>query len=152
MGIRDLLAQLDIVLPEPPGPRGAYLPAVKAGNLLFVSGMLPIENGKVAVTGKVGGEVSVEGGRNAARLATLNALAVVEKYAGGFANVRRIVKVTGYINSAPGFTSQPQVLDGASELLSKLFGDDGRHARAAVGVAELPADAAVEIEMICEVG
>lgn len=142
----------NISLPEPPAPRGAYLPAVKAGNLLFVSGMLPIENGKVAVTGKVGGEVSVEEGRNAARLAALNALAVIEKYAGGFANVRRIVKVTGYINSAPGFTSQPQVLDGASELLSKLFGDDGRHARAAVGVAELPAAAAVEIEMICEVG
>lgn len=145
-------AKEEIVLPEPAAPRGAYLPAVRAGNLLFVSGMLPIEKGRVAVTGKVGGDVTVEEGRNAARLAALNALAVIEKYGGGFENVRRIVKVTGYVNSAPGFTSQPQVVDGASELLVKLFGEAGRHARAAVGVAELPADAAVEIEMICEVG
>ncbi|OGW62951.1 MAG: hypothetical protein A2V83_02055 [Nitrospirae bacterium RBG_16_64_22] len=145
-------AAFEILLPEPPAPRGGYVPAVKAGNLLFVSGMLPIEKGAVAVTGKVGGNVSIDEGRNAARLAVLNALAVVDKYGGGFENVRRIVKVTGYVNSAPGFTSQPQVVDGASELLVKLFGEEGRHARAAVGVAELPADAAVEIEMICEVG
>ena len=145
-------AAFEILLPEPPAPRGGYVPAVKAGNLLFVSGMLPIEKGAVAVTGKVGGNVSIDEGRNAARLAVLNALAVVDKYGGGFENVRRIVKVTGYVNSAPGFTSQPQVVDGASELLVKLFGEEGRHARAAVGVAALPADAAVEIEMICEVG
>ena len=145
-------AAFEILLPEPPAPRGGDVPAVKAGNLLFVSGMLPIEKGAVAVTGKVGGNVSIDEGRNAARLAVLNALAVVDKYGGGFENVRRIVKVTGYVNSAPGFTSQPQVVDGASELLVKLFGEEGRHARAAVGVAELPARAAVAIQMICEVG
>ncbi len=152
MAVRRILAELGLALPEPPAPRGGYAPAVRAGSLLFVSGMLPIEKGKVAVTGKVGGEVSIEEGRNAARLAALNALAVVEQCAGGLENVRRIVKVTGFVNSAPGFTSQPQVVDGASELLLKLFGENGRHARAAVGAAELPANAAVEIEMICEVG
>lgn len=142
------LAELGLVLPEAPRPVAAYVPAVQSGNLLFTAGQLPFREGKVAYTGKVGGAVSAEDGYAAARLCALNCLAVARAALGSLDRVTQVVKVSGFVNSAPGFTAQAKVLNGASDLLVDVFGDAGRHARAAVGVAELPLDAAVEVEMV----
>jgi enamine deaminase RidA (YjgF/YER057c/UK114 family) len=129
---------------------------VRTGNLVFVSGQLPLQGGKIAVTGALGGGISVGGvsteqGRDAARHCMLNILAALEGNGVPLASVRRVVKVTGFVRSAPDFTEQPQVLNAASELLTDVFGDAGRHARAAVGVAALPLGAAVEIEAVFEI-
>lgn len=147
----DRLAALGLTLPQVTAPVAAYLPAVRTGSYVYTAGQLPMAEGKLLATGKVGAEI---GAGEAARLAgtcALNALAAVASVTGGLQAIRRIVKVTGYVASSPGFTGQAQVLNGASELLAEVLGDAGRHARSAVGVAVLPLDAPVEIELIAEV-
>jgi enamine deaminase RidA (YjgF/YER057c/UK114 family) len=126
------------------------MPAVRTGNLLFLSGQLPLVEGKLVGTGSVGATVDLETAKQAARTAALNALAIVADQAGSLDNVARIVRVGVFVASAPGFTQQPQVANGASELLVEVFGEQGKHARAAVGVAELPLGAPVEVEMVVE--
>jgi enamine deaminase RidA (YjgF/YER057c/UK114 family) len=145
------LAALGLKLPEVTTPLAAYVPAVRTGSYVYTSGQLPLTDGKLLASGKVGAEVSVEEAVALARTCVLNALAAVASLAGGLAAVRRVVKVTGFVASAPGFTGQPLVMNGASELLIEVFGDAGRHARTAVGVAVLPLDAPVEVELIAEV-
>jgi enamine deaminase RidA (YjgF/YER057c/UK114 family) len=146
------LAELGLALPSVAAPAGAYVPSVRAGQFVYTAGQLPIVDGKLAGAGKVGGQVSVSDAAELARICALNALAAAADAAGGLDAIRRIVKVTGFVASAPGFTSQPQVINGASELLFEVFGEAGRHARSAVGVAELPLDAPVEVELIAEIG
>lgn len=143
------LKDLGYELPAVPRPAGSYVPAARTGSLLFTAGQLPFKEGALAYVGKVGGEVSAEEAKEAARLCAINALAAVEAEA-GLKNVRRVVKVTGYVSSAAGFNDQPMVLNGASELLGEVFGEKGVHARSAVGVAELPLDAPVEVELVVE--
>jgi enamine deaminase RidA (YjgF/YER057c/UK114 family) len=146
------LKEMGIELPPAPNPLGSYIPAVRTGNLVFVSGMLPLKDGKLLHRGKVGSEVTVEEAREAARTAAVNALSVLKAHTGGLEKVRRCVKVSGYIASSPGFTEQPMVLNAASDLMAEVFGEAGRHARAAIGVPVLPMDSPVEIEFIFEVG
>jgi len=146
------LAELGIELPGVPTPVAAYVPTVRSGNVVYTSGQLPMVDGTLAATGKVGAEVDPESAKSLARTAALNAIAAVRAEVGDLSAVRRIVKVVGYVASTPGFTGQPGVVNGASELLGEVFGDAGRHARSAVGVAVLPLDAPVEIELIVEVG
>ena len=149
--VEDKLRQMGLELPAPPAPVAAYLPTVRTGNLVFVSGQVPREKGEIKYRGHVGSNLSVDEGRAAARICALNALAAVKKEIGDLDRIRRVVKVTGYVASAAGFTDQPKVVDGASVFLVELLGDKGRHARAAVGVNELPLGVAVELEMIVEV-
>lgn len=137
-------------LPRVAAPAGAYLPAVRSGSLVFTAGQLPIVDGKLAATGKVGAEISEAEAATLARSCALNALAAVDSVV-GLDSVTRVVKITGFVASAPGFVGQPAVLDGASELIGQVFGDAGGHARSAVGVAELPKNAPVEIEVVVEV-
>jgi enamine deaminase RidA (YjgF/YER057c/UK114 family) len=151
MSPEESLAGLGLTLPEVTTPLAAYVPAVRTGSYVYSSGQLPLTDGKLLASGKVGAEVSVEEAVALARTCVLNALAAVASVAGGLAAVRRVVKVTGFVASAPGFTGQPLVMNGASELLIEVFGDAGRHARTAVGVAVLPLDAPVEVELIAEV-
>ena len=151
MGFEARLKELGIILPEAPRPVAAYIPYVVADNLLFTSGQLPVADGKVRYAGLVGDKLSVEEGRAAARLCVINCLAVVRAAAGSLDKVAQIVKLTGYVASAPGFHEQPQVLNGASELLEAVFGSKGRHARAAVGVSALPLGAAVELDMVVQI-
>ena len=144
------LGELGVVLPQVAVPLASYVPAVRTGNLVYTSGQLPLEAGKLARTGKVGGEVSPEEAKAMARICALNALAAVDALVGIDA-VRQVVKVVGFVASAPGFNGQPGVVNGASDLLAEVFGDKGVHARSAVGVSELPLDAPVEVELIVEV-
>ena len=145
------LGQLGVALPEVVAPLASYVPAVRTGNLVYTAGQLPIEAGKLVRTGKVGAEVSPEQGKALARICALNALAAVDSLVGIDA-VTQVVKVVGFVASAPGFNGQPSIVNGASDLLAEVFGDKGAHARSAVGVAELPLDAPVEVELIVEVG
>ncbi|GAB3007913.1 RidA family protein [Mycobacterium bourgelatii] len=145
------LKELGLSLPELAAPLAAYVPAVRTGNLVFTSGQVPIEGGKLAGTGKVGADVAPEEGKALARICALNALAAVDALV-GLDSVTRVVKVVGFVASAPGFNGQPGIINGASDLLAEVFGDNGAHARSAVGVAELPLDAPVEVELIVEVG
>ncbi len=145
------LAELGLTLPEVVPPVAAYVPAVRTGRYVYVSGQVPIVDGKLAATGKVGGEVGAAQAKEFARICGLNALAAAASLTGGLSAITRMVKLTGFVASAPGFTDQPQVINGASELLLEVFGDAGRHARSAVGVAELPLGAPVEVELIVEV-
>jgi len=144
------LAELGIALPPVIAPLAAYIPAVRTGNLVYTSGQLPLERGELIHAGKVGSEVSPEQAKTAARTCALNALAAIEALVGIDA-VSRVVKLVGFVASAPGFTGQPGVVNGASEVLGEIFGDAGAHARSAVGVAELPLNAPVEVELIVEV-
>lgn len=144
------LAELGIELPEVVAPLAAYVPAVRTGNLVYTAGQLPIAAGELLRTGKVGGDVSPEDAKKLARVCGLNALAAVHSLV-GIDNVVRVVKVVGFVASAPGFGGQPGVINGASELFGEVFGDAGAHARSAVGVSELPRDAPVEVEIIVEV-
>src|ERR671914_1891344 len=144
------LKELGLELPAVPEPAGAYVPATRAGNLIFTAGQLPLEAGELLTTGKVGDAVSEEEAYRAARLCALNALAAAATEAGGLDRIHRVVKVTGFVASAPGFNAQPQVLNGASDLIGQVFGEAGLHARSAVGVAELPLDAPVEVEIVAE--
>ena len=146
------LAELGLTLPGVAAPVAAYVPAVRSGEHVFTSGQLPMVEGALAATGKVGAEVSAEDAKGLARICALNALAAVKAEIGDLANVRRVVKVVGFVASAPGFTGQPGVVNGASELLGEVFGERGVHARSAVGVAVLPLDAPVEVELVVEVG
>jgi enamine deaminase RidA (YjgF/YER057c/UK114 family) len=145
------LGQLGISLPQVVAPLASYVPAVRTGNLVYTAGQLPMEAGKLAGTGKVGAKITPEEGKAMARTCALNALAAVDSLVGIDA-VTRVVKVVGFVASAPGFHGQPAVINGASDLLAEVFGDKGAHARSAVGVAELPLDAPVEVELIVEVG
>jgi enamine deaminase RidA (YjgF/YER057c/UK114 family) len=145
------LAELGLSLPEVVPPLAAYVPAVQSGQHVYVSGQLPIVDGKLLATGKVGAGVSAEQAKDLARQCALNALAAIDSLV-GLEQVVKVVKVTGFVASAEGFTGQPGVINGASELLGEVFGEAGRHARSAVGVAELPRGTPVEVEVIVEVG
>ena len=150
MSYEQKLTQLGLELPAPPKPVANYVPVVRTGDLWFHSGVLPSRDGQLIMTGKLGQNLSIDQGMEAARVAVLNGLSIIRQEAGSLDRVKRIVKMVGHIASAPGFTDQPQVLNGASDLLVSLFGDAGRHARVAVGAAELPRQAPVEIELIVE--
>lgn len=145
------LTELGFELPEAPKPAAAYVPAVRTGNLVFISGQGTMVNGKWKYQGRVGEKYSVEDGYKAAQLVMLNALAVLRQEIGDLDRVKRIVKLLGWVNSSPDFNEQPFVINGASELLEKVFGDKGKHARSAVSAHVLPFDTTVEIEMIVEV-
>jgi enamine deaminase RidA (YjgF/YER057c/UK114 family) len=145
------LAELGIELPDVAAPLAAYVPAVRTGNLVYTSGQLPLAEGSLTHVGKVGREVAPEDAKAAARTCALNALAAVHALVGLDAVVR-VVKVVGFVASAPGFSGQPGVVNGASEFFGEVFGDAGVHARSAVGVSELPLDSPVEVELIVEVG
>ena len=147
----DRLAALGLELPPVIPPQAAYLPAVRTGNYVYTAGQLPMAAGALMMTGKVGAEVTQEEAAGLARVCALNALAAVVSVTGSLSAVRRIVKVTGFVASAPDFTGQAQVINGASELLQEVFGEAGRHARSAVGMAVLPLDSPVEVELIAEV-
>jgi len=144
------LAELGLTLPDVAPPLAAYVPAVRTGNYVYVSGQLPLADGKLIATGKVGDEITTEQAKELAARCALNGLAALES-AVGLGKVVRIVKVVGFVASAPGFTDQPTVINGASELFGEVLGEAGRHARSAVGVAELPRNAPVEVELIAEV-
>jgi enamine deaminase RidA (YjgF/YER057c/UK114 family) len=145
------LTELGLALPEVAKPVAAYVPAVRSGAYVYTSGQLPLVDGELVATGKVGAEVDAERAKELAATCALNALAAVRAEVGDLARVRRVVKVVGFVASAPDFTGQPGVINGASELLGQVFGDAGVHARSAVGVAVLPLDAPVEVEVIVEV-
>ena len=149
--IEDALSSLGIVLPLPPAPAGSYIPVVITDNLAFVAGQIPMEGGRVKFMGKVGKDLSIEAGQQAARLCTINALAQLKVALGSLDKIRRIVKVTGFVNCEPAFTEQPKVINGSSDLLVQIFGGNGKHARAAVGVSSLPLDSAVEVEFVVEI-
>ena len=151
MTAAERLAELGLTLPPVVTPAGAYVPAVRTGQFVYTAGQLPVVDGKLPATGKVGAEVSPSDAAGLARTCALNALAAAAAAAGGLDAISRIVKVVGFVASAPGFNAQPQVINGASDLLVEVFGEDGRHARSAVGVAELPLNAPVEVELIAEV-
>ena len=144
------LVELGLTLPQVVPPVAAYVPAVQTGNYVYVSGQVPMVEGKLAQTGKVGAEVTPEQGAELARICALNALAAIDALV-GLGRVVKIVKLTGFVASAEGFTGQPAVINGASELFGDLLGEMGKHARSAVGVAELPLGAPVEVEVIAEV-
>ncbi|GAA0362982.1 RidA family protein [Microbispora corallina] len=145
------IADLGLTLPEVVPPLAAYVPALRTGDHVYTSGQLPMVDGKLLVTGKVGAAVSPEEAKEQARVCALNAIAAIRSVVGDLSRVVRIVKVVGFVASAPDFTGQPQVVNGASELLGEVFGEAGRHARSAVGVAVLPLDAPVEVEVVAEV-
>ena len=145
------IAELGLALPSDSPPLASYVPAVRTGNLVFTSGQLPRLDGKLLATGKLGAEVDAEQGKDLARVCALNALAAVKGEVGELSRVRRVVKVVGFVASAPDFSDQPGVVNGASQLLGEVFGDLGVHARSAVGVAALPMDAPVEVEIVVEV-
>lgn len=146
--IESKLAELELSLPEPPQPVAAYIPSVLHQGLLYISGQLPMRNGQVTCIGKLGEDVSLEQAYAAARLCTLNALSIFKDHVGDLDRLARVIKVGGFVQSAPDFYDQPKVINGASEFLGELLGEKGRHARAAVGVNALPLNAAVEIEFI----
>lgn len=151
MSFEQRLIDLGITLPTAPKPVANYIPAVMAGDLLFLSGVLPSKDGEVQTTGKLGRDVTVAQGQAAARQAVINALAIVNQELGGLARVRKIVRLTGHVASHEGFTEQPSVINGASDLLVQIFGETGRHTRVAVGAAELPLNASVELDLIVHV-
>jgi enamine deaminase RidA (YjgF/YER057c/UK114 family) len=151
MSFEARIRELGITLPETPKPVANYVPAVRAGNLIFASGQTPTVEGRLMMKGKLGRDLSIEQGQEAARVALLNILAAVRSSAGTLDAIKRIVKLNGWVASAEGFVNQPQVVNGASLLLEEIFGDVGKHARAAIGVAELPSGAPVELELIVEV-
>ena len=150
MSANQRISDLGIVLPQVATPAGAYVPAVVSGNLVFTAGQIPLVEGKLAATGKVGKDLSAEQAREIARICALNAVAAVKSVIGDLDRVKKIVKVVGFVASDPEFSQQPAVVNGASELLEQIFGEKGIHARSAVGVAVLPLDAPVEVELIVE--
>src|SRR2546422_4392318 len=150
MSFEARLAELKITLPPAPKPVATYVPAVRAGDLLFLSGTGPFKDGVIAFAGKLGKDLTVEQGYEAARLTLLNSLARVRQELGTLDRVTRVVRLTGHVASAEGFTQQPAVINGASDLLVQIFGDAGRHARLALGAAELPLNMAIELELILD--
>lgn len=151
MSFEQKLTDLGITLPAPPKPVATYIPAVLAGDLLFLSGVIPFQDGKLVFEGKLGRELTVEQGYEAARIALLNALAIIRQELGSLDRVRRVVRMTGHVASAAGFVQHPAVINGASDLLVRVFDEAGKHARVALGAAELPMNAPVEIELIVQV-
>lgn len=151
MSYNDQLKNLGITLPAVPKPVAAYVPAIKVGDFIYTSGQLPSVDGKLYATGKLGAEVDEETGYQAARISAINCLAAIKALIGDLDRVEQIVKVVGFVNSAAGFTGQPKVINGASELFAAVFGPAGEHARSAVGVAELPLNSPVEVEIIVKV-
>ncbi|MEW6161866.1 MAG: RidA family protein [Nitrospirota bacterium] len=151
MSPEERLKELGIKLPEVPTPLGSYIPVVRTGNLVFLSGILPLRQGRLTREGRVGKDISPDEAREEARVATINALSVLKAYMGSLDKVRRCVKITGYVASEPDFTEQSKVLNAASDLLFEIFGERGRHVRAAVGVNVLPLNSPLEIEFIFEV-
>jgi len=150
VSIKEKLSSLGLTLPATSAPVAAYVPAVKTGNLVFTAGQLPVVDGKLVLTGKVGSDVTPEDAKKMAEICALNALAAISLVA-DIDQIEKIVRVGGFVNGAPGFVAIPAVINGASELLIKLFGDvNGKHARTAVGVAELPLNAPVEVEMVVQ--
>jgi enamine deaminase RidA (YjgF/YER057c/UK114 family) len=145
------IRELGLEIPDVVAPLASYVPAVRSGSLVYTAGQLPIVKGELAATGKVGAEIDPERATELARLCGLNAIAAIRAEVGELSRVRRIVKVVGFVASAPDFYGQPQVVNGVSDLLGEVFGDAGKHARSAVGVAVLPRDAPVEVELIAEV-
>jgi enamine deaminase RidA (YjgF/YER057c/UK114 family) len=147
----DKLKELGIELPKAPSPLGSYVPVIRTGNLVFLSGNLPLVEGKLLRQGRVGENITIDDAREDAKKAVMNALAVLQSHIGSLNIVKRCIKITGYIASSPDFTDQPKVLNAASDLLYDIFGEAGRHTRAAVGVTVLPLNAPIEIEFIFEV-
>lgn len=145
------LKGLGLSLPPLPPAAGAYVPAVRSGNLVFSSGQGPYKEGRLQYIGKLGGDLTLEEGYEAARIAALNCLAEIASVVGSIEAIKRVVKVTGFVNSAPDFDQQPKVMNGASELLIDIFGEAGKHARSALGTSNLPSNIAVEVEMVVEV-
>jgi enamine deaminase RidA (YjgF/YER057c/UK114 family) len=145
------LAELDVILPPPPPAVAAYAPWVRVGNVVVTSGQLPWRDGKIAFAGKIGGELTEEQGFQAARLCAINALAQFKAAAGDLDKVRQIFRLEGNVHSAPGFQGQPKVLNGASELINQVFGERGRHTRTALGISEMPLNAAVQLSVWAEV-
>ena len=151
MTASERLAALEMELPKVAAPVGSYVPATRTGHYVYTSGQLPFRNGELVCVGKVGSEVTVEEAQAAAAIAALNGVAAAAQAAGGLDRITRVIRVGVFVQSAPGFTEQPKVANGASDLLVGIFGDAGKHARAAVGVSELPLNTAVEVELIVEV-
>jgi len=151
MKVEQKLNEMGLPLPPAPVPVAAYVPGVLIDNYIYVSGQLPFEAGELKTKGKLGAEVSIEEGMRLAKVAALNCLAVVKSLIGDLDRIEKIVKVTGYVASAPGFNDQPKVINGASEFLGEVLGEAGKHARAAVGVNELPLNSPVEVDMIVKV-
>lgn len=149
--IESSLANLGLILPETPKPVAAYIPAKQAGKLVFTAGQLPMVKGELISKGLLGQDVEIEEANKAARICTLNALAAIKGVIGDLDRIKQVVRVVGYVASTPTFTQQPAVVNGASELLLEIFGDTGKHARSAVGMAVLPMNASVEIELTVEV-
>ncbi len=150
MSLDEHLKALQIILPEVQ-PSGNYLPAVRTGNLLFISGQLPKVEGRIAFKGRVGKDLNIETARRAAKACVTNLLAVLRHSLGSLEKVKKIVRITGYINTYPGFSEHIKVMDAASDMLVEVFGEAGRHSRVVVGVVELPLGASIEIEMVAEV-
>ena len=147
-----IIKELGLTLPDSPKPVASYIPTLIVGDLLFTSGTLPMQNGSLAFKGKVGeGDNNIEVGYEASKLATLNSLSAVKSAIGSLSKIKRLVKVTGFVNSASGFIYQPKVINGASDLLVKIFGKNGEHVRSAIGVSELPLNSLVEIEFIYQI-
>ena len=153
MSVEESLAEAGYALPQPATPAGAYVPALRVGDLIYTSGQLPMVDGALPdrFKGKLGGAVGLETGREAAARCVVNALAAVKNLIGDLERVERVVKVVGFVASTPEFTSQPEVMNGASELLQAAFGEAGRHVRSAVGMAVLPRDTCVEVEIVVQV-
>lgn len=149
--IEDKIKELGYTLPEPPKPLAAYVPAVIAGDLVFTAGQIPVSGGELKYTGKLGRDISEEDGRKAAEICALNCLSAVKGVIGELDRIEKVIKLAVFVNSAEGFTNQPAVANGASELMEKIFGQAGSHARSAVGVNELPKDVSVEIELIVKI-
>jgi len=149
--IEEKLGMLGITLPSPPRPAGSYIPVVRTGNLVFVSGQIPISDGKILHSGKVTKDLSVEDAQKAARLCVINALAQIKFELGDLDKISKIVRVSGFVNSPPEFTEQPKVINGASDLLFEIFEKKGQHTRIAIGVSSLPLNSAVEIDLIVEI-
>jgi enamine deaminase RidA (YjgF/YER057c/UK114 family) len=149
--IENKIKELGLQLPEPPKPLAAYIPAKQTGNLVFTAGQLPMVNGEIILKGLLGQDVEIEPAYNAAKICTLNALSAIKGVIGDLDKIKQVVRVVGYVASVPTFTQQPAVVNGASEFLLEVFGDIGKHARSAVGMAVLPLNAAVEIELTVEV-
>ena len=149
--VEGIMKKLGVSLPDAPKPVAAYIPAKKTGNLVFTAGQLPTVNGELISKGLLGQDVDIEDANKAARICTLNALAAIKGVIGDLDQIQQIVRVVGYVASVPTFTQQPAVVNGASELLLEIFGENGKHARSAVGMAVLPLNASVEIELTVEV-
>lgn len=149
--IEEKIASMNIKIPVPPKPAGSYIPVVRTGNLLFVSGQIPIKDGKVEFQGKVPSDASIDDAQQAARLCIINVLAQLKSEIGTLDKVSKIVRLSGFVNSASDFFEQPKVINAASDLLFEIFGEKGRHSRIAVGVASLPLNSTVEIDLVAEV-